>query len=86
VNKSRKSNRGVESLTPATSTFNALIHGDQHLADAMGTNLSKIRTLRLKRLIPFIKVGHKSIIYNLDKVLAALERLEVKPVTEKGGR
>ena len=52
----------------------------------MGTNLSKIRTLRLKRLIPFIKVGHKSIIYNLDKVLAALERLEVKPVTEKGGR
>jgi hypothetical protein len=84
VNKSHKSNRGVEALTPATSTISVLIHGDQALADAIGAGLSTVRTWRAKRIIPYIKTGHKSVIYNLPKVLAALEEFEVKPVT--GGR
>lgn len=83
MNESHKSNRGVESSAPFTLKSTVLIHGDQSLADALGTCVSNIRTLRLKRLIPFIKTGHKSIIYKLDRVLAALDRLEVKPVTER---
>lgn len=56
-----------------------LIHGDLELARALGAGLSTIRTWREKRLIPFIKTGHKSISYNLPKVLAALESLTVQP-------
>ncbi len=63
-----------------------LIHGDQALADAINSRLSTVRTWRSKRLIPYIKTGHKSVIYDLNKVLAALGALEVKPVTSKGGK
>jgi len=63
-----------------------LIYGDQALADAIHSRLSTVRTWRARRLIPYIKTGHKSVIYDLNKVLAALEALEVKPVTGKGGR
>jgi|GEM_PF-2406303 len=61
-----------------------LIHGDQALADAIHAGLSTVRTLRSKRIIPFIKTGHKSVIYDLNKVLAALEMHEVKAVTLRG--
>lgn len=65
----------------------ALIHGDFELARQLGTSLSTIRTWRGKRLIPFIKTGHKSICYNLAKVLAALESLTVHPRgAGKGGK
>jgi len=64
-----------------------LIYGDQALADALDACLSTIRTWRNKRLIPFIKTGHKSICYNLPKVLAALESLTVHPRgAGKGGK
>jgi len=63
-----------------------LIAGDRALAFALNFGLSTVRTWRAKRLIPYIKTGHKSVIYNLPKVLAALEALEVKPVTSKGGK
>ena len=59
----------------------ALIHGDLALAHELGAGLSTIRTWRAKKLIPYIKTGHKSICYNLAKVLAALESLTVQ-----GGR
>jgi hypothetical protein len=65
----------------------ALIHGDLELARMLGSSLSTIRTWRGKRLIPFIKTGHKSISYNLPKVLAALESLTVHPRgAGKGGK
>ena len=65
----------------------AFLHGDQALAKALGACLSTIRTLRGKRLIPFIRTGHKSICYNLPKVLAALESLTVHPRgAGKGGK
>jgi hypothetical protein len=40
----------------------------------------QVRELRDQRKIPFIKFGHRSVMYNLEKVLAALERLEIKEV------
>jgi hypothetical protein len=64
-----------------------LIHGDSALAAALGAGLSTVRTWRAKRLIPFIRTGHKSISYSLPRVLAALERLTVHPRGDKkGGR
>jgi hypothetical protein len=64
----------------------ALIAGDRALASALNIGLSTVRTWRSKRIIPYIKTGHKSVIYDLSKVLAALGTLEVKPVTSKGGK
>jgi hypothetical protein len=66
--------------------LSVLIHGDLALAHAIGAGLSTVRTWRAKRLIPYIKTGHKSITYNLSKVLAALEALEVKAIIAKGTR
>ncbi len=63
----------------------ALLHGDLALALALNAGLSTVRTWRAKRLIPFIKTGHKSISYNLPKVLAALESLTVHPRGAKKG-
>jgi hypothetical protein len=80
---------GLMDATPATRRAEplcALIAGDRALASALNISVSTVRTWRSKRIIPYIKTGHKSVIYDLTKVLAALERLEVKPVTEKGGR
>jgi hypothetical protein len=77
-------------ITPLTTAISRvatnLIYGDQALADTLQAGLSTIRTWRLRRIIPYIKTGHKSVIYDLKKVLAALEMLEVKPVTGKGAR
>ena len=64
----------------------ALISGDHALAVALGVSLSTVRTWRRKRLIPFIKTGHKSLTYQLFDVIAALRSLRVRPITEKGGR
>ena len=71
---------------PARTHGNAvLLHGDAALAVALGAGLSTVRTWRAKRLIPFIKTGHKSISYSLPKVLAALESLTVHPRGAKKG-
>ena len=77
----------TESVPPhvyAERTYDpVLLHGDAALAVALGVGLSTVRTWRGKRLIPFIKTGHKSISYSLPKVLAALESLTVHA---RGGR
>jgi DNA-binding transcriptional MerR regulator len=52
-----------------------LLHGDAALAKMLAVCVSTIRTWREKRLIPFIKTGHRSISYSLPKVLEALENL-----------
>ena len=73
----------TESVPPHVHAV--LLHGDLALSVALGAGLSTIRTWRGKRLIPFIKTGHKSISYSLPKVLAALESLTVHPRGAKKG-
>lgn len=63
-----------------------LIHGDAALAQMLGAGLSTVRTWRAKRLIPFIRTGHRSIAYSLPRVLQALERVEVSEVTKPTSR
>ena len=78
--------RNSDTASTKTVTPNGpnLIYGDQALADAIHAGLSTIRTWRAMRLIPYIKTGHKTVIYDLNKVLAAIEMHEVKAVTLKG--
>lgn len=72
---------------PYPQSITSLIHGDAALAAALGAGLSTVRTWRGKRLIPFIRTGHKSISYSLPRVLAALDKLTVHPRGDKkGGR
>ena len=70
---------------PYPQSITNLIHGDAALAAALGAGLSTVRTWRAKRLIPFIRTGHKSISYSLPRVLAALDKLTVQPRGEKKG-
>ena len=86
MSQSLARNSDTASTKTVSSNRTSLIHGDQALADAINAGLSTVRTWRAKRLIPYIKTGHKSVIYDLSKVLAALGTLEVKPVTSKGGK
>jgi hypothetical protein len=37
--------------------------------------------MRKKRLISFLKIGHKTIVYDLDKFEAALAHLEVEALS-----
>ncbi|MEI6714641.1 MAG: hypothetical protein WCO60_12870 [Verrucomicrobiota bacterium] len=60
---------------------NQLLNGDAALAAELCLGLSTIRRLRSARRIPYIKTGHRTIVYNLPKVLAALDATEIKAVT-----
>jgi hypothetical protein len=40
----------------------------------------QLRELRDRHKIPYIKFGHRSVMYDLAKVLTALEKLEIKEV------
>jgi hypothetical protein len=53
---------------------------DEELAEALGTGFTPraIATMRRARKIPFIKIGHRTIRYDLDHVLAALAKREIK--------
>ena len=62
-----------------------LIFGDASLALALGAGISTVRRWRALKLIPFNKTGHKTIVYCLPRVLAALERLETRPHGRKEG-
>jgi hypothetical protein len=46
----------------------------QHLTDW------KLARFRKSKLIPYVPLGHRTYLYNVDKVRAALNRLEVKEV------
>ncbi len=81
VNMPKACSTTGELSNPESKSKSALIYGDAALACELGAGLSTIRTWRAKKLIPYIKTGHKSICYNLAKVLAALESLTVQ-----GGR
>lgn len=62
-----------------------LIFGDAQLASELGCSLSTVRDWRSKRVIPFVKTGVRQVVYNLPRVLAALDKLTVQPRGEKKG-
>jgi Helix-turn-helix domain len=48
------------------------------LASALGENVRTIRNWRSKGLIPVLVLGHKTLRFRLDAVLAALEKRQIK--------
>ena len=50
------------------------------LSDAIGIPSRTLRSLYIARKIPFIKAGHRSLFFDPEKVLAALNKFEVRPV------
>jgi hypothetical protein len=55
---------------------------DEELAAELGSKFTPrtIATLRRAGKIPVIKLGYRSLVYDLDKVLAALSKREIKAV------
>jgi hypothetical protein len=56
------------------------------LSELTNIPVRSYRTLIVKRSIPFIKVGHRTLLFSVPKVLAALESFEVQPITPRNGR
>ena len=54
-----------------------VLMSEPRLADYIDIKIRTLREWRRKRLIPFIRVGRK-IQYNVNNVLAALDRFERK--------
>jgi hypothetical protein len=56
---------------------------DEELAGELGTGFKRrtIASLRRAGKIPYQRIGYRTLRYNLDAVLAALSRLEVKAVS-----
>jgi hypothetical protein len=50
------------------------------LSAAIGIAPRTLRSLYLARKIPFIKTGHRTLLFDPEKVLAALEKFEVRAV------
>jgi hypothetical protein len=52
----------------------------QQLSAEIGPSVRSLRTWMHGRKIPFIRVGHRTCLFDPDKVREALNRLEVKAV------
>ena len=57
----------------------------EEIATALGENTRTISTLRRSGKIPYLKLGWRTVRYDLDKVVAALQRLEVRAVGDRKG-
>ncbi|HSS16475.1 MAG TPA: hypothetical protein VLQ29_05795 [Candidatus Dormibacteraeota bacterium] len=57
-----------------------LITGYKQLSEASNVPIRTLRTLTQRGIIPFIKAGHRTILFSPRKVEAALQRRTVKEV------
>jgi hypothetical protein len=53
------------------------------LSRHQGIPIRTLRTLMAGRKIPFLKIGHRTILFDPEKVDQALQRFEVKAVADK---
>jgi Helix-turn-helix domain len=63
-----------------TTKIEPLLLTTKELSKALQTSKQTIATWRTQKIIPYLKVGYV-IRYDLHRVLAALERREIKEVT-----
>jgi len=52
----------------------------KELESRSGVPIRTIRTLYHGRKIPYIKAGHRTVLFDPEKVMNALQRFEVRPV------
>ena len=57
-------------------------HNIFQLSEASGLPVRTLRSLMHDRKIPFIRVGHRTTLFDVEKVRAALEKFEVKAVAK----
>jgi hypothetical protein len=57
-----------------------LLSGYRALSEASGIPVRTLRTLAANGLIPYVKVGHRSILFSPSKIEKALQRRTVKEV------
>ncbi len=62
---------------------NELLVDYQGLAAVTGQPVRRLRTLAGTRKIPLIKLGHRTVLFQPSKVMAALERFEIKAVGDR---
>jgi hypothetical protein len=53
---------------------------DQQLARKLGATCRQIRSWRVRRIIPSIRLGYRTIRFRLESVIAALEKRSIKPL------
>jgi hypothetical protein len=53
------------------------------LAKVKGRTVREFRTLQQKGIIPYLKLGHRTCLYDLEKVDKALAAYEIKAVATK---
>jgi hypothetical protein len=58
----------------------------KQLAAELGVSLRTVTTLRQKRAIEYLDLGHRTKVYRLDAVLRSLERRVVRPRSERNGQ
>jgi len=60
--------------------MNQRLISERELADHLGLKKSLIRKLRIEKKIPHFDLGYRTVKYDLPSVVAAMKRLEVRPV------
>ena len=65
-----------------TSTNIARLVRIEALSKELGQPVRLFRTLMAQRKIPFLKVGHRTVLFEIEKVRAALARFEIKAIDE----
>jgi excisionase family DNA binding protein len=58
----------------------AKLVNSKQLAAELGQSHRTIRSWIAARKIPFLKVGHRTMLFSPEKVLAALQKFEVRPI------
>jgi hypothetical protein len=56
------------------------------LSEAIGRPVRQLRTFVAGRKIPFLRVGHRSLLFDPVKVEKALERFEVPAINAKSAK
>jgi hypothetical protein len=61
-----------------------LVNQEELLDEHVRIKRRQLRDFRARGIVPFVKINSKTILYDPDKVLAALEKYERKAVTRGG--
>ena len=72
-----------ERLTKEQLSGDDLIGGEMLSAKLDYVSMRTLAEMRRKRLIPFIKLGRKTIRYSWPRVQAALARLEIRAIGDE---
>jgi hypothetical protein len=59
------------------------LHNIFELSAEIGRSVREVRTFQQKGIIPFLKLGHRTHLYDLAKVQAALAAYEIPAVAAK---